>query len=313
MSSGNRNLLTLILLRLFRPFGDAAWVAIASVICALLVLIGSIYLWDAYGEQILGQSRYRLHAENLVITEQPAWIRSNIKEYALENGRLEGELLSDRTLTPRIARAFLSVPWVDDVKMVNKTRAAQGQITVELSYRKPVAMVELPPGSMPNFPNKSCLLAVDAAGRLLPTEENFSEAEANQYPKIGGIDVAPVGLMYGQPWNDPRVADAAQIVDMLGDLWQKLSLYRIDVPKQADSSPLGPDQHQDFVLVTSDGTARPWGSAPGKELPQERTATEKVKLLREAVDDSSGANDTVSQISAPDWRMVELPERPVRR
>ena len=133
-------------------------------------------------------------------------------------------------------------------------------------YRRPVAMVEVPDGALP----------VDAEGIVLPTVD-FRPGEADRYPRIGGIQSAPAGLV-GSSWGDPAVIGAAEIAAAFGDEWQRLDLFRI-VPAGLRPGGHGGSEFA-FAVFTRNGTRIDWGLAPGTAVSGEPVAAGKVAKLK---------------------------------
>src|SRR5690606_35287460 len=108
-------------------------------------------------------------------------------------------------------------------------------------------------------------------GVLLPPED-FSSNQVKKYLRLAVGPAQPQGPV-GTPWGDARIEAGAQIAASLGDLWQKLQLYRIvSVSEPGTTSPA-------FVIVTRDGAKVIWGHAPGQEASGEASASEKVAFL----------------------------------
>ena len=121
-------------------------------------------------------------------------------------------------------------------------------------------MVEVPAGMFPGYDYEG-LLPVDQAGNLLPVE--MDEQEAKGFPKIAGIDTSPAGPP-GSPWGDPRVAQAAQIVALLEELWDPLQLNRIVVPAETEPAAAAPSEEEAFVLTTNRVAGLPGAVPPAK-------------------------------------------------
>ena len=90
----------------------------------------------------------------------------------------------DEQLAERLAKAFSFHPWVAEVREVRKSIPAR--VTIDLVYRRPVCMVELP--------DRSGLYAVDAQAFLLPSRDFLDEPQkAAQYPRLAGITSVNIG------------------------------------------------------------------------------------------------------------------------
>jgi hypothetical protein len=122
------------------------------------------------------------------------------------------------------------------------------------------------------------LFAVDNQGVVLP-HDDFSTADARQYPRIAGIRTSPLGPV-GSPWRDAEVTGAAQVAAALRHDWAKLRLARI-----SPGGFIGAGRTSDtqFNLTTHRGTTIHWGRAPGAARVGELSAGEKLAQLLELV------------------------------
>ena len=234
----------------------------AVMVC--VVLAGLVYTgWRRYGHVVVSDSRYRLTVDKFDVTPLPKWITSDVTAEVVRDGSLTNTSLLDPDATVHIAQAFRLHSWVASVQRVSKH--PQGRVTVQLAYRRPVAMVEVQGG----------LLPVDVEGVLLPPRD-FSATGARRYPRIAVGNSRPLGPR-GTPWGDTRVVGAAQIAAQIGTAWEQLQLYRIV------ASPLsgnGPKRAQpSFELFTKGGVRIIWGHAPMREAGGEATASTKLARL----------------------------------
>jgi hypothetical protein len=250
-------------------------------IALLAGVIGGPYLaWRKLKPRILSSPEYRVGREQVEITPAPAWIHTDIRKQVFDDPSLAGPLsLMDDKLTEQIAGAFSAHPWVAKVTRVTKRHPSSTNPTavkVELVYRQPVCMVEVPGG----------VLAVDAEGVLLPSED-FTSIEATRYPRLLGAEPRPAGPP-GQRWADAKVVGGAEIAAALGPVWETMRLQRI-VPLAASTagvSDRGENQSDRrarepiFALFTRAGTRILWGYAPGANMLGEVSAAEKIARLR---------------------------------
>ncbi len=244
---------------------NARWIAFVGVFVAVCV-VGWKMLWEAVREQVISAADYRVDPEQIEMTPLPAWIHTDLKAEVLRDASLDGPLsLLDHELTVRVAHAFALHPWVAKVQRVSK-RSPAG-VVVDLDYRRPVAMVEVP---------GPALLPVDGEGVLLPTAD-FSPQDARQYPRIAEIKTSPLGPV-GTRWGDTHVTGAARIAAALLDDWETLKLHQV-VPaaRQVDSSGVEADTYE---LCTREGTRVDWGHPPGAEAAAEAKAAKKIERLR---------------------------------
>jgi hypothetical protein len=233
--------------------------------------------------------------ENVDLVGAAAWVRGDLKAEALRDASLDGGLpLDDPELARRLARAFDIHPWVREVVSVSLRHPAAA--TVEIRCREPVAMVSVLGG----------LLAVDAEGIVLPSED-FTAESAARYPKISGIASGPRGAA-GFAWGDPLVEEGAAIAAVIGPEWGPLGL--VECRPAALEKPPRP-----WELVGPGDREILFGSAPGQELAGEPTAAMKVARLRAmatAAEPAAGLIDlTVGEPEPePDDRIAPVPVGP---
>ena len=274
MSNGNQRWGLYLLNRILAPFSNNAWFLTSTTLMLAAITLGCLYLWNQYSEAILSEPGFKLTSEKLQVTPSPEWIVSDVKADAMIRGRLLGANILDKEFSLRIERAFSANPWVRDVPLVNPSGARGRGVVVELEWRRPVAFVIVDARKYgQDYPEG--LFPVDEEGVLLPQE--IPSERANGYPKIGGIETEPNGRKAGLPWGDSRVADAAKIAVLLEDIWHELGLLRIDAPTIAETK----TKQAFYRLVLPNEESTVWGSAPGREIPGESSAAEKVARLRQ--------------------------------
>jgi hypothetical protein len=278
------------------------WLIVGGMLVAVLG-IGWRLGWNRVRDHVLADKDYQLTPKDIVITPLPAWIDKSPVEKVFKDNSLEGSLsILDEDLTVRLANAFSAHPWVAKVHRVSKQHPAR--VEVELTYREPVAMVEVlaveqrDGGGEPKYefviPSdvrgqnvSDFVLPVDADGWVLPTDSFFaSNSEkvkpiakpgvANKYIRIRGITSLPLSHDAGENWGDPYVTGAAQIAKVLGQRWQLLGLRCIVAPQR--------DRSREFDLTTYElltvkGNRIVWGRPPGSEIRGELPAVKKLKLL----------------------------------
>jgi hypothetical protein len=270
------------------------------ILVALVVVFGGgvWFAWAKFKDRILGSSEYRIGPEQVEISPpQPPWIpTSDIRAEVFRSPALDGSLsIMDDGLADRIAGAFARHPWVANVSRVTKQ---YGAVKVELAYRKPVCMVEVPGGVQP----------IDAEGVLLPSAD-FSSVEVSRYPRLllhpeRGPTVPP-----GSRWGDPMVVGGAEIAAAILDVWEPMRFRYIE-PLPADpvvsagggaNVQTPPDTFAGravepfFVIVTRTKTRVLWGYAPGAKASHEFTAAEKVARLKRYLD----IYDTLDGVQGP--------------
>jgi hypothetical protein len=239
----------------------ARWTMLALLVVGA-TSSGLYLLWQMVAPHVLAGVSFdpkRLE----VVPEPPGWIHSDLKAEVVRDGSLDGALsLLDEGLAERVYKAFALHPWVAKVVRVTK----QDTITVELVYRKPVLMVEVPGGLYP----------VDEEGVLLPTKD-FSALEARGYPRLTGIQTVTEGPV-GTRWQDSRVAGAAQLAAALIEDWNALN-FRAIVPV------VGMGRSPNYELHTRKGTRILWGAANSSSTSAEPSVAEKLARLKRYVAD----------------------------
>jgi len=172
--------------------------------------------WYFVKERIRNKPEYQLSAENIIVPNAPPWVPENFVEEVLQSSTLNrtGSLL-DKTLPQKLSEAFTAYPWVEKVEQVVLRYPSGAEI--QLSYRVPVAVVEMPQRSV---------FLVDRNGVVLPPDYLSDTTTEKRYLVIQGIQSMPLGSI-GTPWGDPMVHTAAQLATALSDTAEQLNLARI--------------------------------------------------------------------------------------
>lgn len=250
------------------------------VIAAILTALISLPYLRAWLPDLREQPEYVVSVSNIHINEPPPWVPQDIARQAFDRAGLPSRMsLLDAGLVRQIADAFLVHPWVKSVQRVEKHHPAG--VRVLLTYREPVAMVEVSDGLYP----------IDADGVLLPPRD-FREPDVYRYPIVTRIGSTPAGEI-GQPWGDPVVLGAARLAEILAQkdeagkpFWTALGINRIESPSRITAE----DSLEDFIyrLHTPGGSRIIWGRAPGTGHPGEVTADKKIRRLQEYLADYGG-------------------------
>jgi len=224
--------------------------------------------WEHYGATHAHWETYSVSAADLRVTNPPPWVHGNVKGDVVRMGSLDRLSLLEHDTARQVAQAFALHPWVAEVKRVSKCYPAR--ITVELAYRRPVAVVEVEHGGQPG------LLPVDRDGILLPPED-FSAGQVKALPRIALGKTFPASSV-GTAWGDDRVVAAALVAEVLCDDWSHMPLFQISARPPLSGAI---EKATSFEIVARDGRRFYWGHAPGHERSKERTATEKRARLME--------------------------------
>ena len=282
-------------------FGQIALVAAFFVVMGLL----AIYMWGRFSHRILAGKEYVVTAENIHIPPLPPWIRTDLKSEAIVSGSLENLNVQQEDLSPRVAAAFKMHPWVSEVRRVTKRYPAQ--VTIDLNYRRPIAMVEVlyrvdPEGNFDpeGTAYKKGLYPVDPEGTLLPPA-GFTAEEALQFPRIIADEATPNGTP-GTAWGDPRIHGGAKIAQLLAKSWRRLQLDSITAHRDQLSSMS--TAAATYELLTVQQTTIVWGHAPGEEERGEPRAERKVQRLLGFIG-KHGSLDAVSPGEVIDLRQSD--------
>jgi len=241
--------------RLRRVWMVSSVLAVAiGVACGLRALKHYVYSLDAYRRPL------RLQAVNT-----PPWLSEELRDRILQEAGVSPEdSLLDEDLVGRIAERLARSGWVRCVRRVEKH--ADGRITIDCAYRRPVAVVQ----QLPYY------YLVDAEGVRLPG----TYAAAGEWLIIQGVR-APAPPV-GQAWGGPEVCAAARLAAMLIDrpFAEQLSGLRVS----GHGGRLDADRVRIELVTRPVGSSRPpsiiiWGSPPGEEVA-EPTAADKIAVLQ---------------------------------
>lgn len=271
----------------------------------VLLFIAGVFAGAWYGAwryvrgRVLSSEDFWITYEKVDITPLPDWIHSDIRAQVFRDASLDRPLsIADDDLVERVRGAFALHPWVAKVERVQKFHPARVQ--VQLVYRRPVCMVEV----------AGELIPVDADGVALPRED-FSSVETGRYPRLTGVEGAPLGIA-GTRWNDDRVLGGAEIAAALAEAWEKMGLRRIVVKRVRG---VGLHDAPSFDLLTRNGTTIPWGRGPSGDAPGEIPIKEKVARLEQYLAEHGnldsqpgGAGLDLSRPATP-GPLIPLPQR----
>lgn len=285
--------------QLFRLTNGGRHPGLLIAVIAVAALVGAFYVRHRWPELLSTQQDAAITADAIQITPPPAWIHADIKAEVVRDANLTALHLLDRDLTARIAEAFAGHTWVE--KVVRVSKQAGPRIVVEMTYRRPVAMVEAVSAGEP------FLLPIDEQSILLPTESFLGQhqEEARNYLRIAVPNSHPAGPI-GTAWGDARVLGAARIAAAwLDQPWQSSGLYRIEADRN-DTGDAKVVKHN-YSIYTRAGRRIVWGHAPGDELAGEPKAAEKIARLLAHVKangplDEHGAGDI-------DLRTIQFAQR----
>ncbi len=233
----------------------AFFIALAAVfVCSVLVLLKSyVRRYDCY----------QVDARTLVPTSLPSWAAPGVRR---DLSVLPGIPARFSIMTPRIcervASAFRTNPWVDEVLSVRKVYP--NRLAVELRLRRPVAGVRV----------AGKYYLVDAWGRRLSEGITGWPMGADALPVIVTADATMPPR--GGTWPSDAVRAGSSVARTLLDTRGFLPT-RFAVIDCTNMGPRRDVRKSDIVLVTHEGTFVRWGRSPlVLESPGELSPDEKV-------------------------------------
>jgi len=256
---------------------------VVFTIFVLLLFTGILLgLWSSWKYDLLYSEKYRLDPRRFHLPESPPWIPETFVYEVLTAAKFgQKESVLDKKLPERLAAAFAANPWVHQFRKVLIQYPAE--IYVDLDYRSPVCLVELPGGSG--------FYPVDAYGTLLPadyftqgTREEIAE-KMNPFPFVVGTPSNPIGS-FGDSWGDSSVEKAARIAAMLGEnagVQGIVSIQILVAPKENLFTIQWEPEPPQFQLIAENGHVFDWGTfdfLPGNPQmpdPKEETRLENFR------------------------------------
>lgn len=277
----------------------ARWLFRPLKLCVAAAISALWLCWPAVQQKLPDlevREEYQIGVEQIVITPPPRWVPENLVERVFDRANFDGPLsLQDPKLSEKIALAFHTHPWIERLQRVKKSYPAQ--VTVDVVYREPVAMVQVVGGGY---------LPVDRLGYLLP-DEDFSPADIDRYPIIENVTSIPIRR--GESWGDPVVVGAAELAGVLigtdegeQSWWRALGLKAIVAPRQVA---VGDEvANLQFKLMTAGGSEILWGRAPSTKHPAALTVAQKLARMAEYHRSYNGFDDAPApfSIDITDWQ-----------
>ncbi len=223
------------------------------------LLLGVVFLGRAARERLRLDGRYTTAFDDIDCSPPPGYERPAFLHEVQYLARLPDRLrVLDDDLPFRLADAFARHPWVENV--VEVRAVPPDAVRVRLVFRTPTLAVR----------SGDVLRVVNGAAVLLPPS-----AGADGLPVLE-VTSSPKGAA-GRPWGDPVVTSAAAVAALLRPHGERLALTTYEAGEGG-------------LILRGDGVRVVWGSAPGKEEPDEAPAARKVERLLEAWAESRPAS-----------------------
>jgi hypothetical protein len=259
------------------------------IVLACLLALAAVLIFGYLGNQSLRsavgwlhrQPQYQLRFDDIQLRDEPPpWFRGGAEAFlrqVRENAK-EAEVLPVMELErARIELDFKQFPWVDDVVRVEYP--PQG-IVVHLAYKRPVAIIPLPPGDEG---------LLDSQGHLLPAQDVEAEKLGPLIKITGrGLRESSRSQAGHRVWRSSApgaegerlqraVLEAARLAGFLQDPARARDIR--DFPALRVLTIIATDPRGLFVQ-TSEANVILWGNGPGEEPAGSLEAEEKWELLK---------------------------------
>ena len=268
------------------------------VAASCLVIGGVMFLWKNNQSSIVDVKDYLLTTQKIEIPEPPSWVDLDPRELILSAEKNTSIL--DPQLVSTTAKEVKRMPFVDQIHSISKSKSG---LEIELSYRRPVAIVLINSDTMPGMikNNTRIKLAVDRNGIVMP--KRLSET-----PKLPIISVPfPVKrqtqLNTWSDWPDQRVRDAAKISQHFAG--RDLGVFRVVTSQKPGKL----KQEQPFELWSVSGvygTRIIWGVEPDSQGGKEATVQQKLTAINDLIARLGPLGPVAEQRNQPLGRVFDV-------
>jgi len=276
------------------------WFFRPAMLFRVSLVAGAIALWPYAAQRLPSlhkRPEYQFSFSRIQISPPPARpVPENLLEQVGKQTEVPHEFsVLDEHLTAELADAFSQHPWVANVVRVRKSFPAA--VVVELEYRHPVAMVQVPGGRVP----------IDIDAIVLPSAD-FSTSDLHRYPLIRNVSTKPA-TRPGTAWQDPALIAAARLAKLLGSKWSSLKLEAIVIPATATAKTNVNDVP--LELIGEGGSRIIWGRTPDSDHPGELEPNQKIRRLEKYLADfgNYGQPKGPYEIDIRHWQ--EISRRPL--
>jgi hypothetical protein len=232
---------------------------VAPFLGVAFALCGVLMLGQHSRTYLRNQDRYRIAFHDIDCAAPDDLTREELLSEVqyLASWPDDVRLLEDN-LAARLAKAFASHPWVEEVRRVEVT--ADRHVCVDLAFRTPILTVPTQgkgegPDSVVRF------RSVDAYGVLLPRSKTDGSLTPTFVP-----EVAYPSNRAGTLWDDAHVLSAARTAGYLRPYHEQLGIEHYQFAGD------------DLVVQLRAGRVV-WGRAPGQERAGEASAEAKLQRL----------------------------------
>lgn len=187
--------------------------------CVILVVIGSVALWENNHDHFLDHDEFQISPDRIVINGVQEELADQLKSEIVSelastdsDGKTASPNSLDTQLVGRVASFVESRPYVRQASI----RKSTNELQINVHYRHPVGIVEF--GSL--------LIAVDGEGVILDGRSYQSDSP-DDFMRITVNQPNQKGMETWQVWPDPRIVMASQVCDELAPYWNELELFRV--------------------------------------------------------------------------------------
>ncbi len=256
--------------------------------------IGLIVAAQQYWHNGIGKSgevdpQFALRTEQVVINEPDLEIGTAPQQLLRVEFLQASRSLLDAQLVRDLADYLKTWPFVQSIQSIVKTH--QG-VTVRVTYREPVALVEW------KTPHEAFRRYVDDLGQIMP-QPTAPKDRQKSLLRINVIEPVMESLRDWSVWPDERIQAATRIACDLRGSSDRLGIYRI-VTYRRDRR----DFSQPFELWTARGGKIVWSDDPMSDSAEIVAA--KLRLLN----DWQERNGSFDQLAG--WKKLDVREGKVR-
>jgi len=100
-----------------------------------ILLFLAIGAWEKYGDRIIDADAMRLTPEKIRLTDQPIWVRTDLKQLVLgntEDPAYVGPSIMDTSLIAETVASLRSVGWIENINRAEKSKSG---LEIDLTYR----------------------------------------------------------------------------------------------------------------------------------------------------------------------------------
>lgn len=180
--------------------------------CVILIVAGSVALWEQNANRFLHSDKYTLTPDRIIVEGTQKDLADQLKVEILNQLATSNA----NTLDPKLVSQVVSIAEAQPYVQTSFVKKSVSSLNISASFRKPIAVIEL--GNLP--------IAIDAEGILLDGRI-YKMTTPDDFLRISLYKPADRGLNTWEAWPDERILAAAKVCDELKEVWQEFKLYRV--------------------------------------------------------------------------------------